>query len=97
MVSLMERLICTIMWQCLQPLVAHQRLMWRFTDDNDFDLHSNVNLEKVEVVAHILAIMGWSDVEVHGRGGPLPFNHARLSDLVRFSFLSIVIKGFTSF
>jgi hypothetical protein len=69
--------------------------MWQFTSDYDSDHHSTLNLEKEEVVARVLAITMGVMSDFMGEGGPLPFNQARLSDLVSLPFPSRLFEAFS--
>jgi hypothetical protein len=72
-----------------------QRLMWQFTSDYESDHHSTLNLEKEEVIAGILATTIGVTLDFMGEGGPLPFNQARLSDLVSLPFPSPFFEAFS--
>jgi hypothetical protein len=69
--------------------------MWKFTGNNDSNHHSTVNLEE-ELVDRVLDLRAGVTLDFMDEGGPLPFNHARLSDLESLPFLSSFFEVFAS-
>jgi hypothetical protein len=56
--------------------------MWEYTGDNDSNRHSAKNLMREELTSHVLAITVGVRSDFLDESGPLPFNQARLKDLV---------------